>query len=257
MCTGNLVFNSSDRAPGDAYVSAPDSTLSWQPQNLLLSCSVSLHAFAQLTYRESLPLRNKTNSTLWAFARPITQYARRSRFVDTRGRNLLYHSLRGYLDFRRLYHLRQDSVFFVTRTKSNLQRHRLYSYAMDKGLGIPCDQTVRLTGSYSAKDYPETLWRIKYYDAQTDKILNQQFLVASNGNCKLTPVSLASRAIFQMDQTTSSNRAFGGDFRKCRKDSNLDSSGYLRPRCHHQETAHSARKSLYDITDFECNYFRE
>ncbi|WP_026225270.1 IS4 family transposase [Teredinibacter turnerae] len=78
---------------------------------------------------------------------------------------------RGYLDFGRLYDLHQGSAFFVTRAKSNLQCRRIYSHPIDKETGLKCDQTVRLTGFYAAKDYPEKLRRVKYYDAETDKSL--------------------------------------------------------------------------------------
>ena len=76
---------------------------------------------------------------------------------------------RGYLDFARLYSLCLSSAFFVIRGKSNLQCRRLYSHPVDKQTGLKCDQTVMLTGFYAAKDYPDKLRRIKYYDEQTDK----------------------------------------------------------------------------------------
>lgn len=78
---------------------------------------------------------------------------------------------RGYVDFRRLYELNLGSAFFVTRAKSNLQCRRIYSRPVNKELGLKYDQTVRLTGVNSAKDYPANLRRIKYYDAKTDKTL--------------------------------------------------------------------------------------
>jgi len=78
---------------------------------------------------------------------------------------------RGYVDFRRLYDLHRGSAFFVTRAKSNFQCRRIYSHPVDKTLGIRCDQSVRLTGFYAAKDYPEKLRRIKYHDSKTDKTL--------------------------------------------------------------------------------------
>ena len=78
---------------------------------------------------------------------------------------------RGYVDFRRLYELNLGSAFFVTRAKSNLQCRRLYSRPVNKELGLKYDQTVRLTGVNSAKNYPANLRRIKYYDARTDKTL--------------------------------------------------------------------------------------
>jgi IS4 transposase len=44
---------------------------------------------------------------------------------------------------------------------------RLYSRLVDKKCGLRCDQSVRLTGFYTRKDYPELMRRIKYFDAET------------------------------------------------------------------------------------------
>ena len=76
---------------------------------------------------------------------------------------------RGYVDFERLYHLHQAQAFFVIRAKSNLQVRRLYSHPVDKNTGLRCDQTVALTGFYTAQHYPDRLRRIKYHDVDTDK----------------------------------------------------------------------------------------
>ena len=76
---------------------------------------------------------------------------------------------RGYVDFSRLFALNQGSAFFVIRAKSNLQCRRLYSRPVDKSLGLRCDQTIRLTGFYAARDYPKKLRRVKYHDLKTDK----------------------------------------------------------------------------------------
>jgi hypothetical protein len=78
---------------------------------------------------------------------------------------------RGYLDFLRLHKIHLSGAFFITRTKSNTQLRRLYSHPVEKETGILCDQTVVLTGFYSAKDYPDKLRKIRYYDKETDKQL--------------------------------------------------------------------------------------
>lgn len=78
---------------------------------------------------------------------------------------------RGYLDFKRLYTLHQTAAFFVIRAKSNMQSKRLYSHTVDKSTGLQCDQTILLTGYYTAKDYPDKLRRVRYYDSETDKRL--------------------------------------------------------------------------------------
>ena len=76
---------------------------------------------------------------------------------------------RGYLDFARLYALHQAHATFITRAKSNTQCRRLYSRSVDKSTGLRCDQTVVLTGVQSAKDYPEPLRLIKFFDSETNK----------------------------------------------------------------------------------------
>jgi hypothetical protein len=78
---------------------------------------------------------------------------------------------RGYTDFKRLYAITQASAFFVIRAKSNLKCRRVYSNPADKAAGLLCDQSVLLTGYYQAKDYPDKLRRVKYYDKENDRTL--------------------------------------------------------------------------------------
>ena len=75
---------------------------------------------------------------------------------------------RGYVDFERLYHIHRAGAFFVTRLKENTNYRRLYSNTVDKTKGIRCDQIIKLNNYYAAKNYPEKLRRIKYYDAETN-----------------------------------------------------------------------------------------
>jgi len=87
---------------------------------------------------------------------------------------------RGYLDFARLFAMHQNTAFFVIRAKSNLKFRRIYSHPIDKNTGIKCDQTIRLTGFYPAKEYPEKLRRIKFYDQQSGRsfvFLTNNFLL--------------------------------------------------------------------------------
>ena len=87
---------------------------------------------------------------------------------------------RGYIDFARLYTMHQSLAFFVTRAKRNFQFKRRYSHPIDKSTGLRSDQTIILTGVNTAKDYPEPLRRIHYYDAETCKhfiFLTNNFLL--------------------------------------------------------------------------------
>jgi len=95
---------------------------------------------------------------------------------------------RGYLDFVRLYHIHQSGAFFVTRTKKNTQFRVVESRAVDKSIGILCDQTIRLAGVHSETDYPATLRRIKYRDAETGNtyaFLTNHFLLSALTIAKL------------------------------------------------------------------------
>lgn len=79
---------------------------------------------------------------------------------------------RGYVDFERLFALSMTGAFFVIRAKSNTRFRRRYSHPVDKSGGIRCDQTIVLTGTHSATDYPQPLRRVKYHDAASGKTLS-------------------------------------------------------------------------------------
>ncbi len=93
---------------------------------------------------------------------------------------------RGYLDFARLYALSQTAAFFLIRAKSNLKCRRVYSHPVDRSTGLICDQSVMLTGFYQAKDYPDKIRRVKYYDTGT----YQTFVFLTN-NFTLPPLTIA------------------------------------------------------------------
>jgi Transposase DDE domain len=63
----------------------------------------------------------------------------------------------GYVDFVRLHAMHRVGAFFVTRTKSNMKAHRVYSAETDRTTGIICDQSTALDGHYTSQHYPEHL----------------------------------------------------------------------------------------------------
>ncbi|MGM0634693.1 MAG: IS4 family transposase [Bacteroidota bacterium] len=85
--------------------------------------------------------------------------------------NAFYIMDRAYLDFERLYKMHQHQCYFVLREKCNFKYRRVYSRKVDKSKGFKCDQTIKLTGFYSSKNYPEKLRRIKFYDKEKDKTI--------------------------------------------------------------------------------------
>jgi hypothetical protein len=78
---------------------------------------------------------------------------------------------RGYVDFARLHVLHLAGAFFVTRAKSNMDAHRVYSAPSDRTAGIICDQTIALDGHYTSQHYPEHLRRIRFRDPGSGKTL--------------------------------------------------------------------------------------
>lgn len=78
---------------------------------------------------------------------------------------------RGYVDFARLHILHLAGAFFVTRAKSNMDFHRVYSAKTDRPAGIICDQTIALDGFYTKQDYPVHLRRVRFKDPETGKTL--------------------------------------------------------------------------------------
>jgi hypothetical protein len=93
---------------------------------------------------------------------------------------------RGYVDFSRLYTITQRNAYFVIRAKSSLKYHRMYSAKADKSTGVLYDQIGRLTGFYTAKEYPEKLRRVKYYDQES----NRTFVFLTN-NMEVTAPQVA------------------------------------------------------------------
>jgi Domain of unknown function (DUF4372)/Transposase DDE domain len=90
---------------------------------------------------------------------------------------------RGYVDFARLHTLHMAGAFFVTRAKSNMVFHRVYSAKTDRNTGIICDQTIALDGFYTRQNYPAQLRRVRFKDPETGKTLvfltNQMTLPAA------------------------------------------------------------------------------
>ena len=93
---------------------------------------------------------------------------------------------RGYVDFARLHRFERNKAFFIVRAKKNLNFRRRYSAQVVKATGILCDQTILLTSFYPAQDYPDTLRRIRYFDAEQKR----RFVFLTN-NFELPALTIA------------------------------------------------------------------
>jgi hypothetical protein len=93
---------------------------------------------------------------------------------------------RGYWDFDRLYRIKHNNGYFITRFKTNTRYRRLYSAKVDRTTGVICDQTVRFKNPTAIRDYPDKLRRIKYYDKES----GNTFVFATN-NFEITALEVA------------------------------------------------------------------
>jgi len=132
---------------------------------------------------------------------------------------------RGYIDFGRLYTPHQAGAFFVTRAKSNLHAHRVYSAPTDRTTGVIADQTIALDGVRTSQDYPVHLRRIRFHDAEKAKTLifltNQTALPALT-ICDLYKSRWQVQLFFQVDQTASADQAVLRHIGERRENANLD-----------------------------------
>jgi hypothetical protein len=78
---------------------------------------------------------------------------------------------RAYVDYQRLYRITKSSAYFVVRAKSNIKFKRMYSTKTDKSKGVVYDQTGKIDGFYTSKDYPEKIRKVKFFDAENKKML--------------------------------------------------------------------------------------
>jgi hypothetical protein len=93
---------------------------------------------------------------------------------------------RAYLDFKRLHFFHRTGAFFVTRSKAGVVLNRRYSHAVLPGTGVSSDQTVVLGTDGSARNYPDTLRRVRFVDPET----NRRFIFLTN-NFELPALTVA------------------------------------------------------------------
>lgn len=78
---------------------------------------------------------------------------------------------RAYVDWRRLYTIEQARAWFVVRAKKSLRCCRLHSQPVDVNTGLRSDHIISLQAFYAAKDYPDKLRRVRFYDAEHHRSL--------------------------------------------------------------------------------------
>lgn len=78
---------------------------------------------------------------------------------------------RAYVDWRRLYAIEQARAWFVVRAKKTLRYGRLHSQPVDRDSGLRSDQIISLQAFYAAREYPDKLRRVRFYDAEHGRAL--------------------------------------------------------------------------------------
>jgi len=76
---------------------------------------------------------------------------------------------RGYTDWERLYAIHCLPAYFVIRAKDNLAFRRVASNPVKKSTGLRADQTITFTTWQACHDYPETLRRVVFFDAEQQR----------------------------------------------------------------------------------------
>jgi hypothetical protein len=103
---------------------------------------------------------------------------------------------RAYVDYKRLYAITGQKAFFVVRAKSNLKFKRMYSNKTDKSTGVKSDQTGKLTGFYTSKDYPEKIRRVRFYDFESKKTF---VFLTNNFDLKATQIAFLYKQRWQIE----------------------------------------------------------
>ena len=167
---------------------------------------------------------------------------------------------RAYLDFERLYRWTEHGAFFVTRARKDFRFTRLFSHPVDKTTGVQCDQTIALVWFYPARGYPARLRRIRYWDAEHERrlvFLTNNFVLPAPRDRRSVSPALASRAVFQVDQTKSPRQGLLWNLGERGEDTNLDRRLQLSAGGHRAQAAQSGPEAFHHAADLERVAVRE
>jgi len=103
---------------------------------------------------------------------------------------------RAYIDFKWLFSLTNRGVFFVTRAKKNLDYTVTGQHDVPEKTGVISDQTIKLNGYKSSKDYPNELRLVKYYDAERKKTL---IFLTNNFHLAASTIAAIYKARWQIE----------------------------------------------------------
>ena len=192
---------------------------------------------------------------------------------------------RGYVDFERLFTLNQAGSFFVIRAKRNtgICRFRATVYTQSGGKLLrhsgqaqypvqtpilPCYRYIqwtemrsvhrsnggqhkgRLSSAITTSQIP------RQQDRKDLQLSDQQLRHSSADHSRSLSLSMAGRALFQMDQTALEDQILFWHLRECREESDLDRHFSLCSGGYHQKATRYRDGSLHNFTDFEPGTIR-
>jgi len=155
---------------------------------------------------------------------------------------------RGYIDFARLHTLHQGGAFFVTRAKSNLNAHRVYSAPTDRSRGVIADQTIALDDPRTRQDYPAHLLP-RCRKGQDAYLPDQPHGVTGFDHLRPVQKPLAGGTFFQIDQTAPSDQAVLWYLGERREDADMDCRLGLCAGGNRAQTAQAGGASLHIAAD--------
>ena len=149
----------------------------------------------------------------------------------------------------------QAGAFFVTRAKSNIDAHRVYSRApTDRSTGIHLrPDHLAWTAATTRQDYAELLRRIRFKDPESGKTLvfiTNNFSLPAATICSALQKPLAGGTLLQVDQGI-----FGSSSSTARRRTrSLKTQIWIAvsvddPRRHRQEAPRPGRLALHFVTD--------
>lgn len=103
---------------------------------------------------------------------------------------------RGYTDFSWYRRIDINGAFFITRAKENLKYEVTGQQEVPSGNGVLADEQITLSGFYTAKEYPGKLRLVKYYDPETNMLL--EFLT-NNFNLAASTIAHIYKARWQIE----------------------------------------------------------
>ena len=164
---------------------------------------------------------------------------------------------RGYVDFQRLYRFTTCLAFFVTRAKRGLDFTRR-ARRQDDGIAERPNDRSRGPEDVAALPRPPAPCRVlRRRERPEVRVPDQQFHTACVDDRKTLQVSMAGRAVFQMDQTEFAYQSLLRNERQRGENSSVDRDQRLRARGHRQKGTRCRTQPQRNLANPQPDAFRE